>query len=191
MNQQATLFPEPPRLPDGFTYRDDFLDPDEERELFRIVEQEVLHPLVFQGFEAKRKVKSYGYHYHFDSRTITEGVPIPEAYRWLLDKVAADAGLPATALKELLVTEYLPGSVINWHRDAPPFERVIGISLLSDCTFRFRPYGADKRTRRSVVSLPVRRRSIYVMDGESRNGWEHSTAPVQATRYSLTIRTLR
>lgn len=191
MHHQATLFPDPQRVPDGFTYRDDFLDPDDEQELLRIVGQEALQPLVFQGFEAKRKVKSYGYHYHFDSRTITEGLPIPEGYRWLLDKVAAATGLPATALKELLVTEYPPGSVINWHRDAPPFELVIGISLLSDCTFRFRPYGRDKRTQRSVISLPVRRRSLYIMGGESRSGWEHSTAPVHAVRYSLTIRTLR
>jgi len=191
VNHQGSLFPEPQRMPDGFTYQDEFLEVDEEQDLLRIVGNEVLHPMVFRGFEAKRKVKSYGYHYHFDSRTITEGIPIPEGYRWLLDKVAAAVGLPNTALKELLVTEYPPGSVINWHRDAPPFELVIGISLLSDCTFRFRPYGADKRTRRSVIDLPVRRRSMYVMSGESRNGWEHSTAPVQTARYSLTIRTLR
>jgi len=52
-----------------------------------------------------------------------------------------------------LVTEYPEGSVINWHRDAPPFDVIAGISLLPDCTFRLRPQEKLKQGRGSVISL--------------------------------------
>jgi hypothetical protein len=39
--------------------------------------------------------------------------------------------------------------------------------------------------------MPVRRRSLYVIGEEARTEWEHSTAPVENTRFSITLRTLR
>jgi alkylated DNA repair dioxygenase AlkB len=95
------------------------------------------------------------------------------------------------AFAELLVTAYPPGAVINWHRDAPPFDIVVGISLLEDCTFKLRPHNKEKRGKKSVISLLVRRRSLYCLQGEAREDWEHSTAPVKSTRYSITLRTLK
>lgn len=60
------------------------------------------------------------------------------------------------AFAELLITEYPVGSVINWHRDAPPFDLIAGISLMADCTFRLRPNDKAKQTRASVISFPVK-----------------------------------
>ena len=49
------------------------------------------------------------------------------------------AGFGETAdFAELLVTKYPPGSVINWHLDAPPFELIAGISPAADCIFKLK-----------------------------------------------------
>jgi alkylated DNA repair dioxygenase AlkB len=79
-------------------------------------------------------------------------------------------------LAEMLVTEYLPGAGIGWHRDAPPFGIVVACSLLSDCRFRLR-HGSKGRTD-AVVTL-------------ERTQWQHSISPAKKLRYSITFRTLR
>lgn len=89
------------------------------------------------------------------------------------------------------MTEYSPGTVINWHRDAPPFDLIAGISIRGDCKFRLRPHDKTKQTRSSVISLPVNRRSLYIIQGPARSEWQHSIAPVKQTRYSITLRTLK
>ncbi|SFC39365.1 Alkylated DNA repair dioxygenase AlkB [Parapedobacter composti] len=188
---QGSLFPVERPGPHGFSYEAGFLSEAEEEGLLETIAHIAVRPLVFQGFEAKRKVKSFGYDYHFDSRTITQGRPISQAFAPLLEKVSAHLQLPVEDLKELLVTEYPPGSVINWHRDAPPFDVVIGVSLLSDCQFRFRPYAKSEQRRSNIIAVPVMRRSLYVIRGEARSEREHSIAPVQEKRYSLTLRTLK
>jgi alkylated DNA repair dioxygenase AlkB len=81
--------------------------------------------------------------------------------------------------------------VINWHGDAPPFDAIAGILLLSDCTFRLRPYERAKQGRSAIISLPVQRRSLYLMQGEVRRDWQHAIAPVKGLRYSITLRTLK
>lgn len=150
-----------------------------------------LHTFLFQGFEAKRKVASFGYDYSFDNRRLTKGKEIPVVFTPLLEKVANHTGIPVKDFVELLVTEYPTGSVINWHRDAPPFDIIVGISLLSDCTFKLRPHEKAKQTRASVISCAVERRSLYIIQGEARTLWQHSTSPVKSRRCSLTLRTLR
>ncbi|MFC3199966.1 alpha-ketoglutarate-dependent dioxygenase AlkB [Parapedobacter deserti] len=188
---QTSLFPVEKNVPSGFRYIETFLSIQEEQALLENISLIDLHPLIFQGYEAKRKVKSFGYDYHFDSRTLTEGRPIPEGFTAILERVAGQINLPASDIKEVLITEYPPGAVINWHRDAPPFDIIIGISLMSDCKFRFRPYDKSQQGRGSIIALPVKRRSLYVLSGEARSDWEHSIAPVKAQRYSLTLRTLK
>jgi alkylated DNA repair dioxygenase AlkB len=186
-----TLFPDLPELPDGFQYIPDFLSPEEERELVKFIQQYPLKNMIFQGFEAKRKVLSFGYDYHFDNRKLTAGVPIPGAFQPIIRKTAERLQIPAEDFVKVLLTEYAPGTVINWHRDAPPFEKIAGLSLLSDCTFKLRPYDKSKQTRAAVKSFTVERRSLYLMEGDARENWEHSIAPVKSLRYSITIRTLR
>lgn len=150
-----------------------------------------LHTLIFQGYEAKRKVESFGYSYHFDTRTITKGKPIPEEMMFLVRKVEHWFSLSEGSVAQVLITEYPIGAVINWHRDAPPFDKIIGLSLQSDCTFKLRLYDKARQGRKSIVSQAVGRRSLYIMQEEAREDWEHSTAPVPETRFSITMRTLR
>ena len=186
-----SLFPIENNYPKGFLYEAAFLSPEEEDKLLEVINSIDLHPMQFQGYEAKRKVASFGYDWSFEKRTLSKGKEIPLAFAWLIEKTTIKIGLDKTSIAELLVTEYPPGSVINWHRDAPPFDLIIGISLLSDCTFKLRPHQKEKQTRKATIALTVERRSFYLMDGEARTDWQHSTAPVQSTRYSITLRTVK
>lgn len=186
-----TLFPLEPFMPPGFTYQPDFIDPGEEHHLLKEISKTDLNTFTFQGYEAKRKVASFGYDYSFDKRSLSEGKEIPHVFYPLMEKVAKATGRKREEFAELLITEYPAGSVINWHRDAPPFDIIAGVSLLSDCTFRLRPHEKAKQTRGSVISLNVMRRSLYILAGEARTAWQHSIMPVKAIRYSLTLRTLR
>lgn len=186
-----TLFPLAPTYPPGFSYYPDFLSLSEEENVLKEISKVQLQTFLFQGYEAKRRVASFGYDYSFDKRTISKGTEIPSAFHWLMEKAAFHTEIPGGSFQELLITEYPVGSVINWHRDAPPFDVIVGISLLSDCTFRLRPHDKTKQSRSSTIALPVRRRSLYVIQGVARTEWQHSTAPVKSVRYSITLRTLR
>jgi alkylated DNA repair dioxygenase AlkB len=185
-----TLFDQPPVLPEGFNYYPDFINQEEELQLIAVVQQIELHAMIFQGYTAKRKVASFGYDYNFSTRKLTKGSPIPETFNQVIDRVAEQLLIDREQIAELLVTQYPVGSAINWHRDAPPFESIAGISLAADCIFKLRPYDKSLRSRKAVVSLPVKQRSLYVMQGPARTDWEHSTAPVHDIRYSITLRTL-
>jgi alkylated DNA repair dioxygenase AlkB len=186
-----TLFDQPPLLPEGFYYYPDFINQEEEQQLLAVVQQLELHVMMFQGYTAKRKVASFGYDYNFSTRKLTQGIPIPATFNQVIERVAEQLLINRNQIAELLVTEYPVGSVINWHRDAPPFESIAGISLATDCIFKLRPYDKSLQSRKAVVSLPVKQRSLYIMQGAARTDWEHSTAPVHNIRYSITFRTLK
>jgi alkylated DNA repair dioxygenase AlkB len=187
----TSLFPIEYKFPPGFVYEENFLTNEEEKNLLNLISTIELHKMIFQGFEAKRKTASFGYDYNFDKRTISKGKPIPVAFMPLIEKVGHKFSINPKGFSELLLTEYPIGSVINWHRDAPPFETIAGISLIADCTFRLRPHEKARQSRSSIISFPVRRRSLYVMKGEARTDWQHSIAPVNEIRFSITLRTLK
>jgi alkylated DNA repair dioxygenase AlkB len=187
----STLFPIEPELPEGFVYLPDFINCQEEEQLLSFIAKLPLETFLFHGFEAKWKVLSYGYNYHFDSRSISPGNPIPAEFKFLLERVSEHTRVRPEAFKEVLVTEYPSGAMINWHRDAPPFQSIADISLAADCNFRLQPYAKRLGKRGRTLSLSVRRRSLYVISGAARSAWEHRTAPVKQTRYSITLRTLR
>jgi alkylated DNA repair dioxygenase AlkB len=186
-----TLFPDSPNFPPGFMYIPEFISVEDEKELCREVSAIELHTFTFQGFEAKRKVASFGYDYSFEKVKLSKGKDIPPVFDKIIASVADYLQITKDAFAELLVTQYPPGSVINWHRDAPPFDIIAGISLRSDCAFRLRPYKEVIRSRKTVISFPVERRSLYIIQGESRTDWQHSISPVKSERYSITLRTLR
>jgi len=188
--ETLSLFQEGDAFPDGFSYVPDFLTADQERYLIDSIALVDLKPMIFQGFEAKRKTASFGYDYSFDSRLLSKGKPIPMPFEPLIAQVAAHLGMERADVAELLITQYPIGAVINWHRDAPPFQRIIGISLRGDCIFRLRPHDKTLQGRKSILSVPVRRRSLYVLEGQARSEWQHSTLPVTEQRLSITLRTL-
>ena len=186
-----TLFPLEPTLPEGFSYYPDFLSADEETELCKEISKLDLHNLNYHGYKANRKTASFGYDYNFDDNKLSKGKDIPLAFDWILEKTAKYISIERNAFAELLLTEYPPGAVINWHRDVPQFGLIAGISMLTDCTFRLRPFDKEKQTRSSVISFPVQRCSLYTMQDDARWNWQHSIAPVKQTRYSITFRTFK
>ena len=102
---------------------------------------------------------------------------------------AADlAGEEPEKLVEVLVQRYPPGATIGWHRDAPAFGTVVGVSLGGTCRLRFQRRTGD---RRRVWEIPLDPRSGYVLAGEARRSWQHSIPPTKELRYSITFRTLR
>ena len=88
----------------------------------------------------------------------------------------------------LLVTRYPPGAGIGWHRDAPQFGDVSGVSLLTACRMRFR---RGRPRAWETVELTLEPRSAYVLSGPARTQWQHHIPPVTKERWSLTFRTLR
>jgi DNA oxidative demethylase len=82
---------------------------------------------------------------------------------------------------------YPPGAGIGWHRDAPPFGVIVGVSLGTTCEMRFRR-GSGGRT---AFALELRPRSAYLLSGDVRSNWQHSIPAVAETRWSVTLRTLR
>jgi alkylated DNA repair dioxygenase AlkB len=186
-----TLFPLEPLLPPGFKYIPRFLSPQEEKELLETLAAIEVVPMNFHGYTAKRNVASFGAGWSFSNQALVKGEDIPKEFDPLLEKISLQFSVSKNEMAQLLVTEYPVGSVINWHRDAPPYDFIIGVSLLTDCLFRFRPYDTKKQSRGAILSLPVERRSVYLIKGEARREWEHSIAPVKQKRYSITVRVLR
>ena len=129
-----------------------------------------------------------GWTYGYESWRVEPGPPLPYFLLGLRARVAPLASVDAEALAEVLVTHYPTGAGIGWHRDAPAFGVVIGVSLLGTCRFRFQHgCGAARRTR--TVTLGPR--SAYVLDGAARWQWQHAIPPGRMERYSITFRTLR
>jgi alkylated DNA repair dioxygenase AlkB len=184
------LFDIPPELPSGFHFYPEFISREEELNLVSLIKTFPLKNMIFQGYEAKRKTMNFGHDWHFQNRTLSKGLDIPEAFIPIIEKVGARLNITTSSFAEVLLTQYDPGTVINWHRDAPPFEKIAGVSLLSDCVFKLRPYTKTIRKRSDTISFHLPRRSLYMMEGEVRTNWEHSIAPLKNLRYSITLRTL-
>jgi alkylated DNA repair dioxygenase AlkB len=178
----------PAEEPEGIVYRPGVLSAEEESDLLERFETLRFDPIVLHGRAAKRTGRHYGLDYDYESRTPKPGEAVPE---WLLParaRAAELAGVEPERLVEILVQDYPPGAAIGWHRDAPAFDVVVGLSLGGAGRLRFQ---RGKRERRRVWEVPLEPRSGYVLSGEARRSWEHSIPPTKERRYSITFRTLR
>jgi alkylated DNA repair dioxygenase AlkB len=184
---QPDLFANPDKGPQGFRYATELITESEERSLVEAFQCLPFKEFEFQGFIGKRRVVSFGWRYDFNGGGFQRIEPMPDFLLPLRDKAAAFAGIEPSALEHALLTEYRPGAAIGWHKDRSVFDDVIGISLVSSCTFRFRRRRENGWQRYSVTTEP---RSIYLLRGSSRTEWEHSIPAVSALRYSITFRTL-
>jgi len=185
--RQTDLFGAPEVTPPGFRYQADLIDPVAEADLARRLGKLPFEPFDFHGHLAHRHVVGFGLRYDYASRQVRSAPAIADWLMPLRDKVGAFAGRSADAFVQVLINQYRPGAGIGWHRDKPHFEQVVGVSLLSPCTFRFRLKDGDAWERQSLAVAP---RSAYLLSGASRHLWEHSIPPGDALRYSITFRTL-
>jgi alkylated DNA repair dioxygenase AlkB len=182
-------------VPEGFHYRNEFISRDDEAFLAGEIARLDFSPFEMRGVVARRRVAFFGQTY--DSGSVSTP-PLPPFLMPLRDKVAAWAGVKADAFAMALVNEYPPGAPIGWHRDAPQYDIVLGVSLLSACRMMFRPYvspaaqrTADGRRRKATHEITLERRSAYLIAGKSRAAYEHHIPAVGELRYSITFRTLR
>ena len=187
-SEQKDLFAAKPSLPAGFAYRDDLITPAEELGLLKRLEDLPFKPFEFHGYLGKRRVVSFGWRYDYGARTLQASDPIPDFLLALRSGAADFAGVSAQSLQQILINEYAAGAGIGWHRDKAAFDIVCGLSLGSACPFRFRRKAGERWQRFTLTCDP---RSLYMMAGEARSIWEHSIAPVDQLRYSITFRSLR
>ena len=179
-------------VPPGFLYRGDFITESEEATLLDRIATITFSAFEMRGVVAKRRVAFFGQSYDKG-----EAQPLPPFLFSLRERLAALASVEPDAFAMALINEYPPGAPIGWHRDAPQYDIVAGVSLLSECRMRFRPYlspaaAADKASRRSTThEVTLERRSAYLLTGKSRTSYEHHIPQVEQHRYSVTFRTLR
>jgi alkylated DNA repair dioxygenase AlkB len=180
--------------PPGFQYRDDFISVAEAADLANHINKIEFANFEMRGVVAKRRVAFYGASY---DRGDGPSPPIPEFLWAVRERLAKWAGVGATDFAMALINEYRPGSPIGWHRDAPQYDTVAGLSLLSSCQMRFRPYLSPKEAERTATrrmtthEIMLMPRSAYIISAEARSRYEHSIPAVAELRYSITFRTLR
>src|SRR5688572_1040139 len=135
---QFDLFDRASALPDGFRYQPALLNEIEAGALLESIKSLPFKEFEFHGFVGKRRVVSFGWRYDFNGGGLTKTDDMPEFLLAVRAQAAAFAGVAPSDLQQVLVTEYGPGAAIGWHKDRSVFGDVIGISLLSPATFRFR-----------------------------------------------------
>lgn len=182
-------------VPSGFLHRDDFITLDEEARLLDEIGRLEFANFEMRGVVARRRVAFFGMSYD-SGGAVTP--PIPAFLDFLRQRIGEWAGVDANAFAMALINEYRAGAPIGWHRDAPQYDIVAGVSLLSSCRMKLRPYVSPKdlptvhgRKRVATHEIRLEPRSAYVMTGEARNHYEHHIPAVDALRYSITFRTLR
>lgn len=181
----SLLFDEP--LIAGLGYAADIISGAEENQLLDRLTSLELAPFRFHGFLGNRKTHSFGWRYDFDDASFTRTEPIPEWLQPLRERAAAFGELGPEDFVHVLVARYDPGAGIGWHRDRDVFEKVVGVSVNTPATLRFRQRTSTGFRR---ANLDVEPRSAYLISGESRWDWEHSITPGDQLRFSITFRTL-
>jgi alkylated DNA repair dioxygenase AlkB len=189
-----SLFELPANLPEGFSYKRNFVSEPEEQELIKEIQELSLVAFKYYQFTGKRRTASFGWQYEFGRDQITRASDIPEFLLPLRERAGNLFEIDADSLAQASIVEYPVGAPIGWHRDIPQFGIIIGVSLGAVCRMRLREYrrrGPKASRRADGVSIELQPRSIYLMSGPSRQLWQHSIPPVKELRYSIVMRTLR
>jgi hypothetical protein len=176
------------QLPSDFRYMPGVLSPAEEERFVRRFEDLPLKPFEFHGHRGNRPICTFGHGYLFAGQEPRDDAAIPQYLRPLTRIASQISGMPGDAFEQLMVTEYAPGAGIGWHRDRPTYEDIVAISFLAPCTLRLRRRLGENWERRFADVAP---RSAYLLRGEVRDSWQHSIAPMDALRYSVTLRSFR
>ncbi|MGN3975496.1 alpha-ketoglutarate-dependent dioxygenase AlkB [Tsuneonella sp. SYSU-LHT278] len=188
MVAQPSLFASSPVVP-GLVFVENAIDAVTERTIEAEIDAAPLAPFQFGQWEGKRLTANFGSGYDYQRARPVPADPLPGWLRDLRDELAPQVGRDPAPFVQGLVIRYDPGAGIGWHRDRPQYGEVMGLSLSAPAVLRLRrrlPGGGFERRR---AKLP--RRSLYLLTGEARESWEHSIAPMEVTRRSVTLRTMR
>ncbi|XP_060228481.1 alkylated DNA repair protein alkB homolog 8 isoform X1 [Meriones unguiculatus] len=130
----------------------------------------------FQKSLKYRRVKHFGYEFHYENNTVDKDKPLPgglpDICNSILEKWLKE-GYIKHKPDQLTINQYEPGHGIPAHIDThSAFEdEIISLSLGSAIVMDFKhPEGA-------TVQVMLPRRSLLVMTGESRYLWTHGITP--------------
>jgi alkylated DNA repair protein (DNA oxidative demethylase) len=175
---------------EGLIYVEDFVTPEEERDLLGQLEALDYRAVTMRGQTARRTVRMFGLDYDYGERSLVPAEPLPAGIEWVRSRAAALIERAPADLVQILISRYPPGAGIGWHRDAPMFgSKVAGVSLLAPSRMRFQRTPSDGERETHAIELAPR--SAYVLSGPARWSWQHMIPPQKELRYSITFRTLR
>src|SRR5262249_2829829 len=176
-------------MPEGLLYQEEFLSREDEAGLLAGIRRLPLEEAKYKSFTARRRIAAFGSSYDFETNVLGPAPEIPPFLLPLKKRAAELIHVHEESIRHALVNEYRPGTELGWHRAIGEFGVVVGISLAGSCRMRFRLYPPAKGAK--VFSLDLAPRSVYVLRDEIRWRWQHSVAPTQELRYSVTFRTPR
>ncbi len=190
---QGSLFDPTAGLPEGLAYAAAFIERDDEQALIDVIATLPLREARYKEYTAQRRVYAFGSKFDFDAYRLAPqpiGV-LPVPLQRLRERLAAWTGVSPDDYVHVMVAEYGPGTPLGWHRDAPDYELIAGVSLGSAARLRFRPWPPRHPRKGDILTLDLAPRSAYRMARTARWGWQHSVPPVPALRWSVTMRTVR
>lgn len=150
--------------------------------------------------ELKRRVQHYGYQYDYKARGITQDLrigAIPDWLAGLCDDLRMQCYFKQVP-DQVIINEYLPRQGITPHIDCIPCfgESIASLSVGSPCVMEFTHAKTGEKQQQLLEP-----RSLIVLSGESRYGWQHSIPQrksdmwggaklIRGRRISLTFRTV-
>lgn len=208
--ERASLAPvEAARIP-GLQLLEDYVDDATHATLVGAIDHAAAWEVRSEG---GRRVQHYGLRFDYGTvRADTSGErpPWPDWCAELAARLVAD-GIMATVPDQITVNDYQPpkpgrnADGIHFHVDThSAFGPVIcSLSLLAETVMRFRPAAEPGESARAALGVHLPPRSLLVLSGEARYGWEHSISArtadfhaagvprTRARRLSITFRSVR
>jgi alkylated DNA repair dioxygenase AlkB len=184
--EQELKGPNPITMPDGFAYFPDALTRPEAEWLAGKLLELPFERREMRGRLTKRKTYCFGRDYDPQRRSLRPMPTVPEWLDPVRDRCAELARSRAEDFTQAIVSLYGErdakiGPHVDHHRFGPV---VLGLSLLSPVEMKFEREGV-----RFVRTIEPG--SVYVIGGEARWLWKHSTGRVSSPpRLSVTFRSL-
>ncbi|XP_055278919.1 alkylated DNA repair protein alkB homolog 8 isoform X1 [Moschus berezovskii] len=164
-------------LPPGLKVIEEIISPEDEKMLLKSVNwTEDTDNQNFQKSLKHRRVKHFGYEFHYESNSVDKdkALPggLPDICESMLEKWLKE-GFIKHKPDQLTINQYEPGHGIPAHIDThSAFEdEIVSLSLGSEIVMDF------KHPDGMTVPVMLPRRSLLVMAGESRYLWTHGITP--------------
>uniref|UniRef100_G1L5Y2 tRNA (carboxymethyluridine(34)-5-O)-methyltransferase ALKBH8 n=1 Tax=Ailuropoda melanoleuca TaxID=9646 RepID=G1L5Y2_AILME len=164
-------------LPPGLMVVEEIISSEDEKMLLESVNwTEDMDNQNVQKSLKHRRVKHFGYEFHYENNNVDKDKPLPGGLPDIWDSILEKwlkEGLIKHKPDQLTVNQYEPGHGIPAHIDThSAFEdEIVSLSLGSEIVMDFKhPDGV-------TVPVMLPRRSLLVMTGESRYLWTHGITP--------------
>ncbi|KAI8323040.1 hypothetical protein GQ54DRAFT_123076 [Martensiomyces pterosporus] len=194
----------------GLYYVPDFITEEEERQIMESIQQDEKQEIEANGGSDKwykvqeRYVKHYGHSFdyhlkHVGSAEMTASPDLPQWMQPFLDRICQKLPIYKQKPNQLTIQRYPAGSGISFHTDSHTSftDMVVILSMGTPVQMDFRKPAASH----AVVTKDLEPRSLVLMAGEARYGWEHAIrirrsdlvdgkVRERMERWSITIRTI-